>query len=91
MKFDKVLVPIDGSAMSEIAVDLAVHSAGTFATHLTFLYVVDTSAARKFGEVDGDSAILFSKAAGKLALESAAKMAEDAGIPYETVMKMGIP
>jgi len=91
MKFDKVLVPIDGSAMSEIAVDLALHSAGTFATHLTFLYVVDISAAKKFGEVDGDSAIMFSKAAGKMALESAAHLADGAGVPYDTVMKLGIP
>ena len=91
MQFDKVLVPIDGSAMSEIAVELAIHSAGTFATHLTFLYVVDTSAAKKFGEVDGDSAIMFSKAAGKLALESAAHLADSTGIPYDTVMKAGIP
>lgn len=91
MKFDRVLVPIDGSAMSEIAVDLAVHSAGTFATHLTFLFVVDTSAARKFGEVDADSAIMISKAAGKMALESAARMADGKGIPYDTVMEAGIP
>jgi len=91
MKFDKVLVPIDGSAMSEIAVDLAVHSAGTFATHLTFLYVVDTSTAKKFGEVDGDSAIMFAKAAGKLALEAASHQADGTGIPYDAVLKAGIP
>lgn len=91
MKFDRVLVPIDGSAMSEIAVDLAVHSAGTFATHLTFLFVVDTSAARKFGEVDADSAIMISKAAGKMALESAARMADGKGISYDTVMEAGMP
>jgi nucleotide-binding universal stress UspA family protein len=91
MKFDKVLVPIDGSAMSEIAVDLAVHSAGTFATHLTFLYVVDTSTAKKFGEVDGDSAIMFAKAAGKLALEAASHQADSTGIPYDAVLKAGIP
>ncbi len=49
MKFDKVLVPIDGSTLSNAAVDLALHSAGIFATHLTFVYVIDDTG---FGEFD---------------------------------------
>ena len=91
MKFDNVMVPIDGSTLSEIAVDLAVNSAGVFATHLTFVYVVDAAETNRFGEVDSNGAALLSKTQGKMALESAAKVAEAKGLPYDTVLEFGIP
>ena len=59
MKFDNVLVPIDGSSLSEVAVDLAVHSAGVFASHITFVYVVDVTEYNRFGSIDGGAMISF--------------------------------
>ena len=91
MKFDKVMVPIDGSQLSEVAVDLAVFSAGTFATHLTFVYVVDVAEVNSFGSVDTDMNFLRLKTEGKLALEVAAKMAKEKGIEFDSVLVEGVP
>ena len=91
MKFDKVMVPIDGSSLSEVAVDLALHSAGTFATHLTFVFVLDPAAANSFGSVDPEIDLIRLKSEGKLALEIASKKAVDAGVDHETVMMQGNP
>ena len=91
MKFDKVLVPVDGSLLSDISVDLAVNSAGVFATHLTFVYVVDVNECRKFGTVDPQMELYRSRTEGKLALEHAVKMAEKAGIPYDMILCEGAP
>ncbi len=91
MKFDNVLVPIDGSTLSDVAVELAVHSAGVFATHLTFLFVVDVAACNRFGTVDPQMEVYKYRAEGKLALERAAKMADQAKIPYDLVLCEDIP
>lgn len=91
MKFDNVLVPIDGSATSDVAIEIAVHSGGTFATHLTFVYVADVSQYNSFGSVDANMNALMSKTEGKLALESAQKRAEEAKIPYDMQLIEGIP
>jgi len=91
MKFDNVLIPIDASSLSEAAIDLAVHSAGTFATHLHFVYVADVSKYNEFGSVDANMNALRIKTEGKLALENAAHQAANAGIPYDTQLIEGIP
>lgn len=91
MKFDNVLVPIDSSTLSEVAVDLAVHSAGVFATHLTFVYVSDVSKYNEFGSIDANMTALRMKTEGKLALESAGHLADQAEIPYDTQLIEGIP
>ena len=91
MKFDRVMVPVDGSPMSNVAVELALHSAGTFATHLTFVYVVDITAVNNFGDVDSNLNLFKLRTEGKLALEIVSKMADEKGVDYETVIKEGIP
>ena len=91
MKFDNVMVPIDGSTLSEVAVDLAVHSAGTFATHLTFVYVSDVSQYNSFGTIDSEAVAFKLKAEGKLALDHASRTAEAAGLAYESKLIEGIP
>ncbi|MBE6522322.1 MAG: universal stress protein [Thermoplasmata archaeon] len=92
MKFDKVLVPIDGSSLSEVAVDLAVHSAGTFAAHITFVYVVDVTEYNRFGSIDGGAMISFRmQTEGKMFLENAAAMAKAAGLEVETQLIEGVP
>ena len=90
MKFDRVMVPVDGSIASKIAVELAVNSAGTFATHLTFVYVID-EVELNYGSMDANEYYLRLKMEGELTLDSAAKLASEKGIDYETVMKRGIP
>ncbi len=91
MKFDRVMVPVDGSSLSQVAVELAVHSAGTFATHLTFVHVVDINAANTFGEVDANITLFKMRTEGKLALEVASKLAVEKGIDYEAKLCEGIP
>jgi nucleotide-binding universal stress UspA family protein len=92
MKFDNVMVPIDGSTVSDVAVDLAVHSAGTFATHLTFVYVIDVTEFNKFGSIDGGAVEAYKmKTEGKLFLENASRIATNAGIDHETKLIEGIP
>jgi nucleotide-binding universal stress UspA family protein len=92
MKFDNVLVPIDGSALSEVAVDLAVHSAGTFASHITFVYVVDVTEYNRFGSIDGGAMISFRmQTEGKMFLENAAAVAKAAGLDVTTKLIEGVP
>jgi len=92
MKFDNVMVPIDGSALSEIAVDLAVHSAGVFASHITFVYVVDVTEYNRFGSIDGGAAISYRmQTEGKMFLENAANVAKSAGLEVDTKLIEGVP
>lgn len=92
MKFDKVLVPVDGSVISEVAVDLAIHSAGSFGTHLTFVYVVDVNEVYTFGSVDGGELESYKmRAEGKMFLEMASKKAASVGIEHETRLEEGVP
>ncbi len=92
MKFDNVLVPIDGSSLSEVAVDLAVHSAGTFASHITFVYVVDVTEYNRFGSIDGGAMISFRmQTEGKMFLENAAAVAKAAGLDVTTKLIEGVP
>ncbi len=92
MKFDNVLVPIDGSMISEVAVDLAIHSAGSFATHLTFVYVVDVTELNQFGTIDGGAMESFKmRTEGKIFLDSAGKKATAAGVPFDTKLVEGVP
>lgn len=91
MKFDRVMVPVDGSVLSEIAVDLALNSAEYFATHLTFVYVLDATSVDSFGEVDPNIKHMKMRMEGKSALKTAAKLANEYGIDHETILAEGIP
>ena len=92
MKFDNVLVPIDGSSLSEVAVELAVNSAGVFASHITFVYVVDVTEYNRFGSIDGGAMISFRmQTEGKMFLENAAAVAKAAGLDVDTKLIEGVP
>ncbi|MBR2093422.1 MAG: universal stress protein [Candidatus Methanomethylophilaceae archaeon] len=88
-KFDRVLVPIDGSTSSQVAVDLALHSAKEFNPTLVFVYVVDITALNRFGTVDSSQEYYMSKIEGKMFLENAAKLAEKAGAKHEEFLAEG--
>lgn len=89
MQFNNVMVPIDGSQLSNVAVEIALHSAGTFETHLTFVHVVDPSQVIRFGTVDEEGELMKATAMGELALGMAADMAKNNGTDYETKLVEG--
>jgi len=91
MKFDKVLVPIDGSAASHAAIDLALHSAKEFNPTLVFVYVVDVTSLNKFGTVDSSQEYFMAKIEGKMFLENAANQAEKSGAKHEEILAEGAP
>ena len=91
MKFDKVLVPIDGSVLSKSAIDLALNSAKAFNANLTFVYVVDVTEYGRFGNVDANMTAMMLKAEGKLAIESIKGIAEKYGVEYKAVIVEGVP
>ncbi len=91
MKFDKVLVPVDGSARSDVATDLAINSAKTFGSKLTFVNVVDFSSNMKYGSVESIDEILELQTEGQEATDRVHALAKDAGIEYETKILQGVP
>ncbi len=91
MKFDKVLVPVDGSVSSEVAVDLALHSASTFNACLEFVFVIDASSFERFGTVDSTQERFVSRMEGELFLERVAKLAEKSGAKHKETLCEGIP
>ena len=91
MKFDNVMVPLDGSLLSDMVLDIATNSGEYFGTHLTFLYVVDVSQAIRFGEVDSTATVIRLRTEGKIVLENAAKLAESRNIECTTELVEGVP
>ncbi len=91
MKFDNVIVATDGSTMSNGAIDLALHSVGAFASHLTFVYVVDNVRHGEFDDTELMTRIFGHKLQGETALERAKKLAAAQGVECETKMVEGIP
>ena len=91
MKFDKVLVPVDGSARSELTVELAIVSANEFGAEVTFLSVVDVSQAGGFGSVDQAGELMKLDIEATIALDAAEAAAKKAGIKYQIKKATGIP
>jgi len=91
MKFDNVLVAVDGSTLSNIAIDLALHSASIFSARLTFVNVVDNT---DHGEIDEGRIMtrtLGLRVEGETALKKAAKEATEKGVEFKTELVYGIP
>ena len=91
MNFDNILVPVDGSSLSDIATEVAINSAHMFGSKLTFLNVVDFSSNMKFGSVDNIDEILELQTEGQKATDRVDSKAKAAGIPYETKIVQGVP
>jgi len=91
MKFEKILVPVDGSPLSDVATDVAINSAKLFGSKLTFLNVVDFSSNMKFGSVENVDEILELQTEGQKATDRVDSKAKAAGIPYETKIVQGVP
>ncbi len=91
MNFDKVLVPVDGSARADIATQIAINFAQAFGTKLTFLNVVDFSAGKRFGSMDAADEILQAQTDGESAMGRVHRAAKDQGIDYEAKTVQGVP
>ena len=78
MKFDKVLVPVDGSPISDIATEIAINSAKMFGTSLTFLNVVDFSSNKEYGKISNVDLILQLQTEGLEAIDKVAVKAKEA-------------
>jgi nucleotide-binding universal stress UspA family protein len=91
MKFDKVLVPVDGSPISDIATEVAINSAKTFGAKLTFLNVVDFSSNMKFGSVENIDEILELQTEGQKATDRVSCKAKEAGLEYDVKIMQGVP
>ncbi len=91
MKYENILVPVDGSTRSENTVDLAIFSANDFGSELTFVYVLDVSQANRFGDVSGTTTLAKMDVEGTIALDVATSKAKKAGIKFKTQSLNGIP
>jgi nucleotide-binding universal stress UspA family protein len=87
--YDNILVPTDGSAASEGAVDHAIELAKQYDATLHALYVVDTGAYSSM-EVGSDIVIEALQEEGNQAVDRVANRAEDAGVAVETSVRTGI-
>lgn len=91
MKFDNVLVAIDGSTLSDTAIKLALHSVGVFSSHLTFINVVDNSDQGEFFETSKETRVFAQKLEGETIVAKAKKMADEKGVPCDTMIAEGVP
>lgn len=91
MKFDNVLVAIDGSTLSDVAIKLALHSVGVFSAHLTFVNVVDNSDQGEFFDTSKETRVFAQKLEGETIVAKAKKMADAKGVPCETMIIEGVP
>jgi nucleotide-binding universal stress UspA family protein len=91
--YDVVLVATDGSEGSQVAVDRGVSLAAATGATVHFLHVVDAgieAAASGVGTVAGELAESLDAMASD-ALDDAAAVAEDAGVPFERATMEGFP
>lgn len=90
--FKHILIPVDGSATSMLAVSKAAALAKTFGSKVTALYVVDpypftgVGADFAYGQAQYLSA---ATAEANAALDAAKKAIDDAGVPVTTVVGEG--
>jgi nucleotide-binding universal stress UspA family protein len=87
-----ILVPTDGSAGSNLAVDHALDLARRYDATLHLVYVVDTDVVNHYAGIDAIEGVEGAlKAQGTDALDAAAERAERDGIPAERHVVEGSP
>ena len=87
--YNNILVPTDGSASSEGAVEHAIELAKQYDATLHTLYVVDTGAYSAM-EVGSDVVVEALREEGKQAVNRVAEEAESEGIQVNTAVETGI-
>jgi len=90
MKFDNVMVAVDGSTFSDVAIDLALHSASMFATRLSFVNVVDTG-THEFSKTARMTRIASLRVEGEAIVKKAQELAAEAGVDCEGKVLEGVP
>jgi nucleotide-binding universal stress UspA family protein len=88
--YDEILVPTDGSAAAERAIEHAVDLAGRYDARIHAFYVVDTSAYAAL-EGAGTAVVDALEEQGTEAVDRVIEAAEDAGVPVERVVREGSP
>ncbi|WP_152040858.1 universal stress protein [Salinigranum salinum] len=90
--YETILVPTDGSAGSELAVDHALDLARRYDATLHLVYVVDTDVVNHYAGIDAIEGVEGAlEAQGAEALDAAAERAEDGGIVAERHVVEGSP
>ncbi|MFB6281943.1 MAG: universal stress protein [Haloferacaceae archaeon] len=88
--YDEILVPTDGSAAAERAIEHAVDLAGRYDARIHAFYVVDTSAYAAL-EGAGTAVVDALEDQGREAVAAVVDAAEAAGVPAERVVRDGSP
>ncbi len=91
---DRILVATDGSAAAMVAVKKGVDLAKATGAEVLGVYVVDelavANAVRLFG-ADKEDLERKLQAGGEVAVSDLRRIAEEAGVPVETVVTFGVP
>ncbi|MFB6079723.1 MAG: universal stress protein [Haloferacaceae archaeon] len=88
--YDEILVPTDGSAAAERAIDHAVDLAARYDARIHAFYVVDTSAYAAL-EGAGTTVVDVLEEQGEEAVDEIVAAAEAAGVEVERVVRHGSP
>ncbi|MFB6302454.1 MAG: universal stress protein [Haloferacaceae archaeon] len=88
--YDEILVPTDGSAAAERAIEHAIDLAARYDARIHAFYVVDTSAYAAL-EGAGTAVIDALEEQGEEAVDAIVEAAEGAGVPFERVIRRGSP
>lgn len=83
MDFQKILVPTDGSPVTDAAVDEGLKLAALSKGRVTALYVLDQSAGSK-------EAVCLAET-GKAAIDGISRKGKDIGVDVEGIMIKGVP
>jgi nucleotide-binding universal stress UspA family protein len=86
--YDDILVPTDGSAAGERAVDHAIELATTFDATVHALYVVDAAVYSSL-EAGGDTVVAALEREGQAAVDAVADRCEAVGVAVETAVVVG--
>lgn len=92
--YKRILIATDGSDKSRKAAQDAIELAKSLGASVIALYVVNevviASAVRQLGADRKDVETKLS-ASGQKAVDSIRKMGEDAGVPVDTIVRIGVP
>ncbi|KTG19472.1 universal stress protein [Haloferax profundi] len=91
--YDSVLVPTDGSARSLAAARRAIDIADTYDATIRVLSVIDSSDLGLWtaADVPVERVQASLRDAAEMAVEEIASLADDADIPCETAVRIGVP
>lgn len=91
-RFERILVPTDGSSTSEHALKVALDVAATMGSSVTGLYVMDSSAYAAFpGDLEWESIRQMLERESEEALAEVRELCEDQGTTCKAMVREGHP